>query len=817
MSENLIGATTAVFPIRLSVAVASPVDVEWATRDGSAIAGSDYKAASGTVTFLPGETEKQIEVQVYGQAITPADDKVFFIRLNPPSNAVLVDAILTCTINIIDDQGIPSVAVVVAEGRRGPKGDPGLSAYEQAVLMGYTGTLAEWMDQIADASKAADRAEGYAISAGEDALKAQNAAKNAVFAGVVFPTASEGVDPILGVKNGSYFNVRSPLSEHYIDEYQNVNGVAVATGKSYPTSEHLQNISDHTALPFVNGKSYVLHRRVQLDNGDIVKSTIDGNTNDPNVDMTGWRKPQASESFDESGLSQQVWNNGIESISDLLAISNPNNGNRMFVNGLQGGWFTYDSDAISLSDNILFFNGWKRQLDVVALRPEWAGAVRDGLTDDSAAFQITYNATAKYGFSVKHTDGTYAVKSPITIDGSVNQFKFIVLKGTFRGNGINAKFFPSTNNGTTIKTFGNAFLEVKFLKYWNEAVSVQGIAVVDSVGNGDFAFRMTKGGFPNNIADFRYNTGFIFEDVATVGFKDDIVFRGNYRKDQGGIYNNNYFGQVTLNRVYTYEGTSSIVLENATLNRFSAYDTMFFTMSSGAVVKRPNPLIPADQNTEMHFMGQFNMCHFEDCRGMFRFDDTPATNERNFVTLIDTTREFCGLFDQNNGNPLGVFKHTDLTLIGRFDQKGYGETTIPELEVGSSVTTDRKLDVKLTNAKSLSPNFINVFSSEIAVLNGETVTKNVFCADGTGKQFQITTDLIINSGQGGVSKIESVGVTGSTGHHDVVNSLSPNITVTCNSAANNMQQISVTNNSGATIYIWINVIKNVTGVQCYLT
>lgn len=295
MSENLIGATTAVFPIRLSVAVASPVDVEWATRDGSAVAGSDYKSTAGTVTFLPGETEKQIEVQVYGQAITPSDDKVFFIRLNPPSNAVLVDAVLTCTINIIDDQGIPSVAVVVAEGRRGPKGDPGLSAYEQAVLMGYTGTLTEWMDQIADASKAADRAGDHAVSASEDALKAQedalkaqNAAKNAVFAGVVFPTAAEGVDPVLGVQNGAYFNVRSPLSEHYIDEYQNVNGVAVATGKSYPTSGYVQDISEYIALPFVLETVYKLNQRVVLTNGDIVKSTIDGNANDPNMDMTWW-------------------------------------------------------------------------------------------------------------------------------------------------------------------------------------------------------------------------------------------------------------------------------------------------------------------------------------------------------------------------------------------------------------------------------------------------------------------------------------------------------------------------------------------------
>lgn len=33
---------------------------------------------------------------------------------------------------------------------------------------------------------------------------------------------------------------------------------------------------------------YLENERTVLDNGDIVKSTVDGNTNDPNVDMTGW-------------------------------------------------------------------------------------------------------------------------------------------------------------------------------------------------------------------------------------------------------------------------------------------------------------------------------------------------------------------------------------------------------------------------------------------------------------------------------------------------------------------------------------------------
>lgn len=56
---------------------------------------------------------------------------------------------------------------------------------------------------------------------------------------------------------------------------------------------------------------YPLNARLRLTNGDIVKSTIDGNANDPNVDMTGWRKPQASEIFDASGKDQQEVNNEL--------------------------------------------------------------------------------------------------------------------------------------------------------------------------------------------------------------------------------------------------------------------------------------------------------------------------------------------------------------------------------------------------------------------------------------------------------------------------------------------------------------------------
>ncbi len=64
---------------------------------------------------------------------------------------------------------------------------------------------------------------------------------------------------------------------------------------------------------------YQANERVVLANGDIVKSTIDGNTNDPNVNMTGWF------------LIGSDTIKTVESIADLIAIQNPKDGQVVFV------------------------------------------------------------------------------------------------------------------------------------------------------------------------------------------------------------------------------------------------------------------------------------------------------------------------------------------------------------------------------------------------------------------------------------------------------------------------------------------------------
>lgn len=113
-----------------------------------------------------------------------------------------------------------------------------------------------------------------------------------------FNTPEAGVDLVTGVAVGAYFNVRSEDDDTVAIEYQNVGGSAVATGESYSSGSYVETIAKYTALPFKVGKSYALYERVQLENGDIVKSTTVNNTTNPNVDMTGWVKVNTAKNIE---------------------------------------------------------------------------------------------------------------------------------------------------------------------------------------------------------------------------------------------------------------------------------------------------------------------------------------------------------------------------------------------------------------------------------------------------------------------------------------------------------------------------------------
>jgi subtilisin family serine protease len=117
---NSPSTQTAVFSVTLSAASADTVTVNFATANGSATSGSDYDAASGTLTFLPGVLTQTISVTVNGDDNFEGNEN-YVVNLSGAANATINDSQGAGT--IVDDD-LPTVSiddVTLAEGNRKKK------------------------------------------------------------------------------------------------------------------------------------------------------------------------------------------------------------------------------------------------------------------------------------------------------------------------------------------------------------------------------------------------------------------------------------------------------------------------------------------------------------------------------------------------------------------------------------------------------------------------------------------------------------------------------------------------------------------------
>jgi ribosomal protein L35AE/L33A len=119
ITEGNSGTANATFTVRLSSAATSTVTVAYATANGTATAGSDYTAKSGTLTFAAGATTQTVSVPVIGDTLDEADE-TFLVNLSSPVNATIADAQGVGT--IVDNDPTPSLTVAdvsVTEGNSG--------------------------------------------------------------------------------------------------------------------------------------------------------------------------------------------------------------------------------------------------------------------------------------------------------------------------------------------------------------------------------------------------------------------------------------------------------------------------------------------------------------------------------------------------------------------------------------------------------------------------------------------------------------------------------------------------------------------------
>ena len=98
--DEAAGATLE-FTVSLSRAASATVTVDWATADGTATAGSDYTADSGTLNFAPDETSKTVAVAVLDDSHDEGNETLT-VTLSNPSGAYLADSEATGTIENTD-------------------------------------------------------------------------------------------------------------------------------------------------------------------------------------------------------------------------------------------------------------------------------------------------------------------------------------------------------------------------------------------------------------------------------------------------------------------------------------------------------------------------------------------------------------------------------------------------------------------------------------------------------------------------------------------------------------------------------------------
>ena len=85
------------FAVTLSRPASGAVTVDYATGDGTATAGEDYTATSGTLTFAAGEQAKTVSVPLLDDAIDEGKE-TFTLTLSNPSRARILDGEATGTI-----------------------------------------------------------------------------------------------------------------------------------------------------------------------------------------------------------------------------------------------------------------------------------------------------------------------------------------------------------------------------------------------------------------------------------------------------------------------------------------------------------------------------------------------------------------------------------------------------------------------------------------------------------------------------------------------------------------------------------------------
>jgi beta-glucosidase len=111
-SASLQQGTSLDIPVTLNRSSTSAVTVDYTTTDGSAVSGTDYTNAAGTLTFAPGEMTQSIQLTALPNA-THQPTKTFYVTLaNPTPSDVVIGPRSTTTVSILNNNPVPTDGAV---------------------------------------------------------------------------------------------------------------------------------------------------------------------------------------------------------------------------------------------------------------------------------------------------------------------------------------------------------------------------------------------------------------------------------------------------------------------------------------------------------------------------------------------------------------------------------------------------------------------------------------------------------------------------------------------------------------------------------
>jgi uncharacterized repeat protein (TIGR01451 family) len=164
-SINESGPAAQITVTRTGANLSQPASVDYATSDGTAQAGSDYTATSGTLNFAAGETSKNVTVPITDDNSVEAAE-TFKVTLTNPVNSVLdfPTATVTVTINDNDTCAFALAAASTSVSATGGTGSIGFTGNGNSC--GWTAVSnAQWITITSAASGSGNGAVNYSVTA----------------------------------------------------------------------------------------------------------------------------------------------------------------------------------------------------------------------------------------------------------------------------------------------------------------------------------------------------------------------------------------------------------------------------------------------------------------------------------------------------------------------------------------------------------------------------------------------------------------------------------------------------------------------------